>query len=54
MKKYKKLAVAVIGALLLAGSDIFGIDLPFTADSIYNTVVAIATAVGVWGVSNDA
>ena len=53
VKKYKKVIVAALGVILLIGSDVFGLNLPFTADTIYQAVIGIATAVGVWGVANE-
>ena len=53
-KKYRKLIVAIIGVALLAGNEVLGLELGFTADQIYNGVVAVLTATGVYAASNEA
>ena len=53
-KKYRKLIIAIIGVVLLAGDEVLGLNLGFTADQIYSGVVAVLTATGVYVVANEA
>lgn len=53
MSKYRKLIVAVIGAVIIAADQFFGISIGLGAEEIINFAVPILTAVGVWGVPNE-
>ena len=53
MKKYRKLIVAIIGVLLLAGKELLGIEIGVAEDQIYLIVISIVTAFGVYQVRNE-
>ena len=53
MAKYRKLIVALIGFVLLALDQFFGVSVGWDAEQIVNTVVPLLTAIGVWGVPNE-
>lgn len=50
---YRKLMVALIGALLIAVDQFFGFSVAWEAEQIVNTAVPILTALGVWIVPNE-
>lgn len=55
MAKYSKFIVAVLGAVLTGLAVFAGIDLEakgITADTIWNFVLPVLTAFGVWAVPN--
>lgn len=52
MAKYNKLWVAIIGVVLIAGKELLGIDLGVDADGVWNVIVPILTALGVYAVPN--
>lgn len=54
MAKYRKLIVAVLGAAIIAVDQFTGISIGMGAEEIVGFLVPILTAVGVWGVPNDA
>lgn len=54
MQKYRKLMVALIGAILVALNTFFGIDIAMGADGVMNVLVPILTAFGVWAAPNEA
>ena len=45
--KYRKLIVALVGGVVAVVGALYGVE-----SAAYTTVVAVATALGVWGVSN--
>ena len=51
--KYAKFWVALVGVILLGGKEFFGIDFGVTPDQIFNIVVSLGTAFGVYQVSNE-
>ena len=53
MSKYRKLIVAVLGAVIIAADQFFGISLGMGADEIVNFAVPILVALGVWGAPNE-
>ena len=53
MSKYRKLIVAVLGAVIIAVDQFFGVSVGFDAEQIVTTVIPLLTAVGVWRASND-
>ena len=53
MQKYRKLIMAVIALVLLVGKDLLGIDLGVTTDQIFNIVVLVGGAFGVYQVENE-
>lgn len=56
MKKYRKLIVAVIGAIFAGLSAIFGVNLEamgVSVEMVMGLIVPILTAAGVWAVPND-
>ena len=53
LASYRKLIVALIGALLIAVDQFFDFSLSWQAEEIVNTTVPILTALGVWIVPND-
>ena len=50
---YRKLIVALIGALLIAVDQFLGFSLSWEAEQVVNTVIPVLTALGVWVVPND-
>ena len=54
MAKYAKFYVALIGVILLGGKEFFGIAFGVTPDQIFNILVMMATAFGVYQVPNEA
>ena len=54
MKRYRKLIVAGISAILVAVTTFTDFNLPFDAEGATTAIISILTAVGVWGVSNEA
>lgn len=52
MAKYQKLIVAVLGAILVALNELFGIEIGLQAQEILAFAVPILTAVGVWRIPN--
>jgi len=53
MSKYRKLIVAILGAIIIAVDQFFGLSIGMGAEEIVNFIVPILTAVGVWGVPNE-
>ena len=53
MFKYKKLIVGALALAALAAQELFGFDIPFTAEAAYTVVVALLGAFGIYQVSND-
>lgn len=53
LANYRKLIVALVGALLIAVDQFFGFSVSWQAEEIVNTAVPILTALGVWIVPND-
>ena len=53
MSKYRKLIVAVLGAILMAADQLMGLSIGIGAEEIVNFAVPILTAIGVWGVPNE-
>ncbi|WP_119167097.1 hypothetical protein [Algihabitans albus] len=51
---YRKLIVALIGALLIALDQFLGFSVSWEAEQIVNTLIPVLTAVGVWAVPNEA
>lgn len=54
MSQYRKLIVAVLGAVIIALDQFFGISLGWDAEQIVNTAVPVLTALGVWALPNSA
>lgn len=54
MQKYRKLAVAVAGAVLIALADFMDVKLPFGPDQAVDMIIAVGTSFGVWAVPNAA
>ena len=52
MSKYSKLIVALLGVIIMAIKEFTGLDLTAHQDMIFNVIVMIATATGVWAVPN--
>lgn len=53
MSQYRKLIVALVGALVMVGVEVFGwSQLAGMEDSIVTAVVTLLTAAGVWAVPN--
>lgn len=53
MAKYNKFWVALLGAILIGLDNFFGISVEYEAEEIYQTVVSLATAFGVWNLKNE-
>ena len=53
LANYRKLIVALVGALLIAVDQFFGVSVSWEAEEVVNTLVPILTALGVWMVPND-
>lgn len=56
MKRYRKSIVALLGLLVIAGKEVWGVDLGIdpaaSADTIIDLVTAGATLVGVYAIPN--
>lgn len=52
LSNYRKLIVAVVGAILVALNTFFGIDIAMGADGVMNILIPILTAFGVWAAPN--
>ena len=52
MSKYRKLIVAVLGAVIIAVDQFFGISFGMGAEEMVNFAVPILTALGVWAAPN--
>ena len=54
MSQYRKLIVAVIGAVIIGLDQFLGLSIGIGAEEIVNFAVPILTAVGVWAAPNAA
>ena len=52
MSKYRKLIVAILGAVIIALSQFAGINIGMEAEALVNFAVPILTAFGVWAAPN--
>jgi hypothetical protein len=52
VSRYRKLIVASVAALLVAVTTFTDLNLPFDAEGATTAIIAILSAIGVWGVSN--
>ena len=52
MQKYAKFGVAMSGAILIAINEFAGINIGVEAATVWNVVVTVLTAVGVFAVPN--
>ena len=52
MGKYKKLIVGAVALSLMALRDHLGLDLPITGDIVYNLIVAVLGAFGIFAADN--
>lgn len=52
MSKYAKLIAAVLGVIIMAVKEFTDFDLTAQQDMIFNIIVMVATAAGVWAVPN--
>jgi uncharacterized membrane protein len=53
MKAYRKLIVAILGVVLIAIDQQFGIGLGIGAEQIMTFLIPVLVALGVWAAPND-
>lgn len=53
MKKYRKLAVAITGAVMIALADFMDVKLPFGPEQGVDMAIAVLTSFGVYAVPNE-
>lgn len=51
--KYRKLMVAIIGAVLVGLNTFFDVDVQFGAEGVADVIITLLTAFGVWAVPNE-